>query len=176
MMGIRLLTLCTPRTDGEGLRVGAVRHVLPGLSGTPSGAEGGYDVWFPTLAPSMEALRLQREAKTGAQRANVVRKYRAELARPECRQAIDLLASLSRRTSLVLACYCEDEFPCQMPVLAELLAEYKARFAAPPDASPVTKVPASRRGVRQEAAQASVVVSFPARSDAGNAEFMASRA
>jgi uncharacterized protein YeaO (DUF488 family) len=160
-MAIRIVSLDRPRAAGEGLRVGAVRR----NPGTDAAADTAYDVWLPTLAPSMETLRLAQEAKTEAQRAAFARKYRAEMARPDSAQSIALLAALSHDADLVIGCYCEDRFPCHLPVLRDLLVEKGACFADAPAA--VSARPAPWLAVDNAPAEgAAVVLPFPVRIEA----------
>lgn len=48
---------------------------------------------------------------------------RGEMSEPNRSRELDLLAALSRQTTLSLGCYCEDESRCDRSVLRELLAE-----------------------------------------------------
>ena len=50
-----------------------------------------------------------------------MRKYRAEMATPENRATLDLLAALSHRTDFSVGCYCPDESRCHRSVLRALL-------------------------------------------------------
>jgi uncharacterized protein YeaO (DUF488 family) len=59
-----------------------------------------------------------------------VRRYRAEMKRPDARVVLDLLAALSRGTSFSVGCYCADESRCHRSILRELLAERGAELAA----------------------------------------------
>jgi uncharacterized protein YeaO (DUF488 family) len=92
-------------------------------------AQDWYDVWFPTLAPSAEAVELGRKANTPAGWAAFVRKYRAEMAAPASAHAIALLAALSQRADFSVGCYCEDEVRCHRSVLRALLVERGATLA-----------------------------------------------
>jgi uncharacterized protein YeaO (DUF488 family) len=89
-----------------------------------------YDVWFPNLAPSLETMKLAQEATTPAQWLAFVRRYRAEMATPENRHAIALLAALSQDADFSVGCYCEREEHCHRSVLRELLASAGARLEA----------------------------------------------
>ena len=80
-----------------------------------------YDVWFPNLAPSVETMKLGQEATTPAQWAAFTKKYAAEMAMPDAKHALELLAVLSRRTNLSVGCYCESETRCHRSVLRALL-------------------------------------------------------
>jgi len=120
---IRVVRLGTPRAKNKGLRLGTVRRPPRGVPKTEFAKEDWYDVWFPTLAPSLETMKLGRAARTPAQWAAFLRKYRAEMARPAAAHALDLLAALSHRTSFSVGCYCEDEERCHRSALRELLLE-----------------------------------------------------
>ena len=166
-MAIRMVRLGSPRAEGEGIRIGAVRRATRGASATGSSpdlaASEDYDVWFPTLAPSQETLRLAQEAKTEVQRAAFARKYRIEMSRPESSQSIHLLASLSQATDLSVGCYCPDEFHCHLPVLRELLEEKGARFADVPADTNQSASPAARVSPPLSVLKSGVVLPFPAR-------------
>ncbi len=49
--------------------------------------------------------------------------YRREMAAPDARHLLGLLAALSRTTDLAVGCYCADESHCHRSVLRELLRE-----------------------------------------------------
>lgn len=127
-MTIRIVQLGSPRARGEGLRIGTVRRPPRGVPKAEFAAWDYYDVWFPTLAPSAELLKLAHEAETPAAWAAFLRKYRAEMAAPEAVHAVDLLAALSHTTNLSVGCYCEDEAHCHRSVLRELLTAKGARL------------------------------------------------
>ena len=88
-----------------------------------------YDVWFPNLPPSAERVKLAQDVKTRGQWAACDRKYRAEMATPDCSHALELLAVLSQHSNFSVGCYCEDEAHCHRTVLRELLAEKGAKLA-----------------------------------------------
>lgn len=121
-MGVRIVRLGSSRIEGEGLRIGTVRRPPRGVPKTEFARRDFYDVWFPNLAPSVETMKLGQGAETPARWAAFVRKYRAEMARPENSHAISLLASLSAQTNFSVGCYCEEEARCHRSVLRELLA------------------------------------------------------
>ena len=58
-----------------------------------------------------------------------VRRYRAEMGRPDNRRVLDLLAALSHGANFSVGCYCADERRCHRSVLRALLAERAARLA-----------------------------------------------
>ena len=127
-MAIRVVRLGSQRVENEGLRIGTVRRPPRGVPKTEFALQNWYDVWFPNLAPSVETMKLGQNAKTPAQWAKFVKKYRAEMATPENRHAIALLASLSRQCDFSVGCYCGDEAHCHRSVLRELLAEKGAKL------------------------------------------------
>jgi uncharacterized protein YeaO (DUF488 family) len=127
-MGISVVQLGTERAAGEGLRIGTVRRPPRGVPKSEFAAQDWYDVWFPTLAPSAETVKLGHQAETPAQWAAFKRKYRAEMDAPEAAHALDLLARLSHQTSFSVGCYCPDEARCHRSVLRELLAKQGAKF------------------------------------------------
>jgi uncharacterized protein YeaO (DUF488 family) len=129
-MAVRVVRLGTPRAKNEGLRIGTVRRPPRGVPKKEFASGDWYDVWFPTLAPSVETMKLGLAASTPAQWAAFVRKYRAEMARPEADHAIALLAALSHAADFSVGCYCEHEAHCHRSVLRELLAGKGALFAA----------------------------------------------
>jgi len=87
-----------------------------------------YDVWYPNLAPSAEAVKAARGATTDREWAAFARRYRAEMATPENRRTLDLLAALSHAADFSVGCYCEDETRCHRSLLRELLEERGAKM------------------------------------------------
>lgn len=130
-MVVRVIRLGSPRVEGEGTRIGTVRLPPRGVPKAEFASRNWYDVWFPNLAPSLETMKIAREAKTPPQWAAFIKKYRAEMARPENSHAIALLAALSQHTNFSVGCYCEDEAHCHRSVLRELLAEQGAKLEPP---------------------------------------------
>jgi uncharacterized protein YeaO (DUF488 family) len=120
-MAIRIVRLGSPRAAGEGTRIGTVRRPPRGVPKSEFAKQDWYDVWFPTLAPSVEAMKLGQVAETPAQWAAFARKYKAEMGAPEAAHAIALLAALSQRADFAVGCYCEDEAHCHRSVLRQLL-------------------------------------------------------
>ena len=126
-MTVRIVRLGTDRLPGEGLRIGTVRHPPRGVRKGEYASRNYYDVWLPTLAPSAETVKLAQKAATEAQWRSFVRRYRSEMAAPESRATLDLLAALSHRTDFSVGCYCADESRCHRSVLRALLEERGAR-------------------------------------------------
>lgn len=122
-MTLRIVRLGSPRQPDEGTRIGTVRRPPRGVPKTEFASGNWYDVWFPTLAPSADTMKLGQEASTPAQWAAFVKRYRAEMAAPEAGHALALLAALSHHTHLSVGCYCADEAHCHRSVLRALLAD-----------------------------------------------------
>jgi len=128
-MAVRVVRLGSERSAGEGLRIGTVRRPPRGVPKSAFAAQNWYDVWFPNLAPSVETMKLGRQAATEQTWRAFARKYRAEMAAPDAARALDVLAALSATANFSVGCYCEDESHCHRSILRELLAERGARFA-----------------------------------------------
>jgi uncharacterized protein YeaO (DUF488 family) len=122
-LAVRVVRLGTARSEGEGVRIGTVRRPPRGVPRTDFASKNWYDVWFPNLAPSIETMKLAQKAQTPAQWTTFVKRYRAEMAKPEANHAIELLATLSKHTNFSVGCYCEDEARCHRSVLRGLLIE-----------------------------------------------------
>lgn len=127
-MSVRIVRLGTPRLPAEGTRIGTVRRPPRGVPKTEFAERNWYDVWFPILAPSPAAMKLGLHAASAAQWAAFVRRYRAEMKAPEARQALALLAALSRTTNFSVGCYCENETRCHRSILRQLLIESGAKL------------------------------------------------
>ena len=127
-MAVRVVRLGSRRARGEGLRIGTVRRPPRGVPKEKFAEQDWYDVWFPNLAPSLQTMKLGLSAETPAQWNAFVRKYRAEMAKPESVHAIALLAAMSQKTNLSVGCYCEDEAHCHRSVLRELLEKQGAKI------------------------------------------------
>lgn len=126
-MGVRIVRLGSKRIEGEGLRIGTVRLPPRGVPKAEFSSQNWYDVWFPNLAPSVQTMKLAQKSTTARQWAAFIRTYRAEMATPENRHALALLAALSHSTSFSVGCYCEDETHCHRSVLRTLLLEHGAK-------------------------------------------------
>ncbi len=122
-MPIRVVRLGSPRAKDEGTRIGTVRRPPRGVPKAKFASQNWYDVWFPTLAPNVDTMKIGLAAETPAQWAAFMRKYRAEMAKPEPAHALELLATLSKQTNFSVGCYCEDEAHCHRSILRALLIE-----------------------------------------------------
>lgn len=127
-MAIRVVRLGTPRAPDEGLRIGTVRRPPRGVPKTEFASRDYYDVWMPDIAPSDRLVKMAQQATDTKQWSSFLRRYRAELKRPEASRLLDLLAALSHKTNLAIGCYCEDEARCHRSVLRTVLAERGARI------------------------------------------------
>jgi uncharacterized protein YeaO (DUF488 family) len=128
-MSLRIVRLGSPRLPGEGTRIGTVRRPPRGVPKDQFSTENWYDVWFPNLAPSVETLKLGQGATSPSQWTAFVRKYKAEMAEPEARHDLQLLAVLSHTSDFSVGCYCENEERCHRSILKQLLVEHGARLA-----------------------------------------------
>lgn len=128
-MVIRVVRLGSPRVEGEGTRIGTVRRPPRGVRKGDYAKKNYYDVWFPNLAPSLQTMKLGQAAKTPRETAAFQKRYRGEMAQPEARHALELLAALSQRSDFSVGCYCENEATCHRSVLRALLAEHGAQIA-----------------------------------------------
>jgi uncharacterized protein YeaO (DUF488 family) len=128
-MSVRVVRLGSARFHGEGVRIGTVRRPPRGVPRDQFASRDWYDVWFPNLAPSVEAMKLGQQAASDAEWAAFARRFRAEMGTPEARHALNLLAALSHATDFSVGCYCEEETRCHRSILRELLAEAGARLA-----------------------------------------------
>lgn len=128
-MAIRIVRLGTKRAPNEGLRIGTVRRPPRGVPKSRFSSGNWYDVWFPNLAPSPEAVKLGLASGTQRQWERFVRRYRSEMARPESSRVLDVLAALSHRANFSVGCYCEDERRCHRSVLRQLLRDRGAKLA-----------------------------------------------
>ncbi|MDP3821328.1 MAG: DUF488 family protein [Burkholderiales bacterium] len=127
-MSVRIVRLGSPRSEGEGTRIGTVRRPPRGVPKAQFASGDWYDVWFPTLAPNVDTMKLGQAASTPAEWAAFIRKYRSEMATPDAKHALGLLAVLSQTSDFSVGCYCEDEGHCHRSVLRALLAEKGARL------------------------------------------------
>lgn len=129
-MSVRVVRLGSPRARGEGLRIGTVRRPPRGVPRGEIASRGFYDVWLPDLAPSDALVKKGRAAADERAFRAFARAYRAEMARPEARHVLDVLAALSHTARFSVGCYCEDEARCHRSVLRALLEERGAALEA----------------------------------------------
>lgn len=122
-MTVRIVRLGSDRLPGEGVRIGAVRYPPRGVPKAEHASGNWYDVWYPELAPSQEAVRQAKAADDEAGWRAFVKRYRREMGQAAPRHTLALLAALSHGADFSLGCYCEDEARCHRSVLRELLTE-----------------------------------------------------
>ena len=128
-MAVRVIRLGSPRTPGEGLRLGTVRRPPRGVRKADHASRDFYDVWLPDLAPSEILVKAALHAADERAWRRFVTRYRAEMKRPEAARLLVLLAALSHQTSLSVGCYCAEEARCHRSVLKALLLEHGANLA-----------------------------------------------
>ncbi len=133
-MSIRVVRLGSARAKGEGVRIGTVRRPPRGVPRSQYASQDWYDVWFPTLAPSAQAVKSALSAATAGQWRQFTKRYRSEMAAPEAKRALELLAALSHTTNFSVGCYCADESRCHRSILRQLRVENGARVEAGPGA------------------------------------------
>jgi len=126
-MAVRIVQLGSPRTPGEGLRVGTVRRPPRGVPKAEFASRDFYDVWLPELAPSDGLVKAGQSAANESEWQRFAKRYRAEMKQPAAARLLDLLAALSRHTAFAVGCYCADETRCHRSVLKALLEEHGAR-------------------------------------------------
>jgi uncharacterized protein YeaO (DUF488 family) len=122
-MSIHIVRLGTPRLPDEGTRIGTVRRPPRGVRKERYAADDWFDVWFPELSPSAELMGQGQAAETDREWNGFARAFRAEMAEPAPRRALDLLAALSHGSRFSIGCYCTEESRCHRSVLRALLAE-----------------------------------------------------
>ena len=128
-MPIRIVRLGTPRTPGEGLRLGTVRRPPRGVPKAQFGKRDFYDVWLPNLSPTPELMAQAQAAVDEKEWAAFKRKFTTEMKQPHASHVLDTLAALSHQTAFSLGCYCEDEAHCHRSVLRRLLVERGAEVS-----------------------------------------------
>ena len=121
-MPLRIVRLGTPRSAGEGTRIGTVRRPPRGVPKAEFASRDYYDVWYPLLSPTPELMAQGQQAQTDKEWEAFVKQFRKELAQPEASRTLDLLAALSHHSAMSVGCYCEDEARCHRSVLRAELA------------------------------------------------------
>ncbi len=128
-MTLRIVRLGTDRVENEGLRIGTVRRPPRGIPKSEFASQNWYDVWLPDVAPTLELMKLAREAASEKAWQAFAKKFRAEMNSPEKSRLLDLLAALSHQTDLSIGCYCENESRCHRSLLRQLLEERGAKLS-----------------------------------------------
>lgn len=127
-MSLKIVRLGSPRSEGEGLRIGTVRRLPRGVPKAEYASRDYFDVWLPNLAPSPELMAQGKSSQNEKEWAAFRRAFRAEMSTPEVSKILDLLAALSHHTQLAIGCYCEEESHCHRSILRELLTERGANL------------------------------------------------
>jgi uncharacterized protein YeaO (DUF488 family) len=131
-MAVKIVRLGTERTKDEGLRIGTVRRPPRGVPKAEFATQNWYDVWYPNLAPSVEAMHEAQAVPAGPEGdkgwAAFRKKYRGEMAEADASRNLDLLAALSHGANFSVGCYCENEARCHRSLLRELLSERGAEI------------------------------------------------
>lgn len=122
-MAIRIVQLGTPRSRGEGLRIGTVRRPPRGVPKSEFASRDFYDVWFPNLSPTQDLVSEALHATDDRTWNDFKRKFKKEMSEPDRSRELDLMAALSHHANLAIGCYCKDESRCHRSVLRELLKE-----------------------------------------------------
>lgn len=120
-MSIHILRLGSPRSAGEGPRLGTVRRPPRGVPKAEFASRDFYDTWLPALSPSAELMAEGRAVESEEEWGRFAKRFRREMAEPSASQLLDLLALLSHASDMALGCYCEEERRCHRSVLRELL-------------------------------------------------------
>jgi uncharacterized protein YeaO (DUF488 family) len=122
-VAIRIVRLGSPRSRGEGLRLGTVRRLPRGVRKTQYAKRDYFDLWLPELAPSAGLVRFAASKWPAFEK-----RYRREMARPAAKRLLAVLAGLSRHADFSVGCYCEDERRCHRSLLKRLLREQGAKI------------------------------------------------
>jgi uncharacterized protein YeaO (DUF488 family) len=125
-MPIRIVRLGTPRSRGEGPRLGTVRRPPRGIPKAEFARRDFYDVWLPALSPSVELMKVAQQAVAEHDErrwSSFAKRFRGEMREPAASQLLDLLAALSKNSNLAVGCYCPEEAWCHRSVLRALLME-----------------------------------------------------
>jgi uncharacterized protein YeaO (DUF488 family) len=126
---VRIVRLGSPRSAGEGLRLGTVRRLPRGVRKEEYAERDYFDLWFPELAPSQKLLGYAvAQPLNGARWEKFSKSYRREMAHPGAQRVLQLLAQLSQQADFSVGCYCEDQNQCHRSLLGDLLREHGAKI------------------------------------------------
>jgi uncharacterized protein YeaO (DUF488 family) len=122
---LRTFRIGEPARRGEGLRIGTTRRPPRGVAKSRWQADGYFDVWLPSVAPSPALLRRFRKLSSDPDGSlePFFEAYEREMSRSEARQTIALLAALAQRTPIAIGCYCADETRCHRSRLKRLIED-----------------------------------------------------
>ena len=85
--------------------------------------------WLPALSPTPELVSQALGADDDRAWNAFVKKFRAEMNKPDAARLLDLLAVMSHDSDFAVWCYCENEERCHRSVLRALFKERGAKFA-----------------------------------------------
>ncbi len=112
---IRLKRIYDAPDDDDGLRVLATRYWPRGVQ------RSAVDEYHSGLAPSRDLIK---EYKKGdLQWDDFGRRYRKELETAEARDQLHRLASIARRNTITLMCFCAEEWDCHRTILRSAILE-----------------------------------------------------
>lgn len=124
-MAISIVQLGSERKN-KGLLIGAVRRPPRGVRKEDYARLNYFDVWLPILSPSLQLMKLGRQAGDQKSWSQFTRKFKAEMKKPEPASVLRLLAQLSHQTDLSIGCYCQNENRCHRSLLRQMLADLGA--------------------------------------------------
>ena len=127
-MTLRIVQLGSPRKRGEGVRLGTVRRPPRGVPKNRYAADDWFDVWFPNLSPSRELMEELRSDRSPRAWEKFARGFRREMALPDKRRVLDMLAALSHSSNLSVGCFCSNEEWCHRSLLREEFEERGAKI------------------------------------------------
>ena len=81
------------------------------------------------LAPSAPLVKSALNAETDKEWNTFVKRYRAEMSKPDASALLNVLAALSHTANFAVGCYCEDESRCHRSILRQLLRERDAEVS-----------------------------------------------
>jgi uncharacterized protein YeaO (DUF488 family) len=106
------------------LRIGTTRLPPRGVPKSRWKSDGYFDVWLPSVAPSLKLLRWikQRDINDAKTRTSFFERYERELlADAVARQTVQLLAEIASRTPISIGCFCADESRCHRSRLRRVI-------------------------------------------------------
>lgn len=127
-MAVRIVRLGSPRSPGEGLRIGTVRRPPRSVRKADCAAGDWFDVWFPNLAPTPATMKIAQTADSPQAWRRFTQRYRAEMRATDNARTLQLLAALSHHTDFSVGCDCEDESWCYRSLRRRLLGDAGARI------------------------------------------------
>jgi uncharacterized protein YeaO (DUF488 family) len=108
------------------VRLGTVRRPPRGVAKARFAKDDWFDVWLPNLSPSAALVASAQAAADDKSWQTFVKKYRAEMSKPDAAHLLDTLAALSHTSDFSVGCYCENEARCHRGVLRAILRDHGA--------------------------------------------------